>query len=115
MFGKIVYISDNVAHVSIPSDAPVIMNLMNMHVVFEDEEKKILGEVEDVSDTVIKIRFLGELADGKFIGGVLRKPNLTASTRIIEPDELKIIMGEKKEGALLLGMSPLYEDRKSVV
>ena len=34
MFGKIVYISDNVAHVSIPEDAPVIMNLMNMHVVF---------------------------------------------------------------------------------
>ena len=30
MFGKIVYISDNVAHVSVPQDAPVIMNLMNM-------------------------------------------------------------------------------------
>lgn len=115
MFGKIVYISDNVAHVSIPEDAPVIMNLMNMHVVFEDEEKKILGEVEDVSDSLIKIRFLGELADGNFIGGVLRKPNLTASTRIIEPDELKIIMGEKKEGALLLGMSPLYENMPIMV
>lgn len=115
MFGKIVYISDNVAHVSIPKDAPVIMNLMNMHVVFEDEEKKILGEVEDVSDEIIKIRFLGELADGKFIGGVLRKPNLTATTRIIEPDELKIIMGEKGEGSLLLGMSPLYEDMPVMV
>ncbi len=115
MFGKIVYISDNVAHVSVPKDAPVIMNLMNMHVVFEDEEKKILGEVEDVSDEVIKIRFLGELADGKFIGGVLRKPNLTATTRIIEPSELKIIMGEKGEGSLLLGMSPLYEDMPVMV
>ena len=95
MFGKIVYISDNVAHVSVPKDAPVIMNIMNMHVVFEDENKKILGEVEDVSAEVIKIRFLGELADGKFIGGVLRKPNLTATTRIINEEELKIIMGEK--------------------
>lgn len=115
MFGKIVYISDNVAHVAVPKDAPVIMNLMNMHVVFEDDEKKILGEVEDVSDEVIKIRFLGELADGKFIGGVLRKPNLTATTRIIEPDELKIIMGEKGEGSLLLGMSPLYENMPVMV
>jgi Predicted ATPase len=110
MFGRIVYISDNIAHVSIPKDAPVIMNLMNMHVVFEDEIKKILGEVEDISAEIIKIRFLGELADGKFIGGVLRKPNLTATTRIINAEELKIIMGEKGHGQLMLGMSPLYED-----
>ena len=115
MFGKIVYISDNVAHVSIPQDGPVIMNLMNMHVVFEDEDKKILGEVEDISADTIKIRFLGELADGQFVGGVLRKPNLTARTRIITPEELKIIMGEKKDGSLLLGMSPLYENMPVMV
>ncbi len=115
MFGKIVYISDNVAHVAIPKDAPVIMNLMNMHVVFEDEDKRILGEVEDISADVIKIRFLGELADGHFIGGVLRKPNLTATTRIIKPEELKIIMGDNTEGSLLLGMSPLYENMPVMV
>lgn len=115
MFGKIVYISDNVAHVAVLKDAPVIMNIMNMHVVFEDENKRILGEVEDVSADVIKIRFLGELADGKFIGGVLRKPNLTATTRIINQDELKIIMGEKGHGQLMLGMSPLYEDMPVMV
>lgn len=115
MFGKIVYISDNVAHVAVSKDAPVIMNIMNMHVVFEDENKRILGEVEDVSDDIIKIRFLGELADGKFIGGVLRKPNLTATTRIINEDELKIIMGEKGHGQLMLGMSPLYEDMPVMV
>lgn len=115
MFGRIVYISDNVAHVSIPKDAPVIMNLMNMHVVFEDETKRIMGEVEDISAEIIKIRFLGEIADGKFIGGVLRKPNLTATTRIINEDELKIIMGEKGHGKLMLGMSPLYDDMPVMV
>lgn len=115
MFGRIVYISDNVAHVSIPKDAPVIMNLMNMHVVFEDETKRIMGEVEDISAEVIKIRFLGEIADGKFIGGVLRKPNLTATTRIINEEELKIIMGEKGHGQLMLGMSPLYDDMPVMV
>lgn len=115
MFGRIVYISDNIAHVSIPKDAPVIMNLMNMHVVFEDETKKIMGEVEDISAEIIKIRFLGEIADGKFIGGVLRKPNLTATTRIINEQELKIIMGEKGHGQLMLGMSPLYDDMPVMV
>ena len=61
MFGKIVYISDNMAHVEIPQDKPLSTDLMNMHVVFEDEYKKILGEVEDISSTLIKIRFLGEI------------------------------------------------------
>lgn len=115
MFGRIVYISDNVAHVSIPKDAPVIMNLMNMHVVFEDETKRIMGEVEDISAEIIKIRFLGEITDDKFIGGVLRKPNLTATTRIINENELKIIMGEKGHGKLMLGMSPLYNDMPVMV
>ena len=58
MFGKIVYISDSIAHISIPNGTPVHMDLMNMHVVFQDEEKKILGEVVDVSESIIKVNFL---------------------------------------------------------
>ena len=34
MFGKIVYISDNMAHVEIPQDKPLSTDLMNMHEVF---------------------------------------------------------------------------------
>ena len=45
MFGKIVYISDSVAHISIPDGTPVAMDLMNMHVVFEDEDKEKNEEV----------------------------------------------------------------------
>ena len=56
MFGKILYISATEAHVAVPSEG-ASTNLMNMHVIFEDEAKKILGEVEDVSNEIIKIRF----------------------------------------------------------
>ena len=59
MFGKIVYISDSLAHISIPAGTPVNMDLMNMHVVFEDGERKVLGEVADVSESIIKVNFLG--------------------------------------------------------
>ena len=56
MLGKIVYISGSVAHISIPSGTPVSMDLLNMYVVFEDGERKVLGEVEDVVvDEVKKI------------------------------------------------------------
>lgn len=110
MFGRIVYISDNMAHVEVPKTAEVIVNLMNRHVVFEDEDKKILGEVEDISADIMKIRFLGELAADRFIGGVLRKPNLTATTRLINADELKLIIGGPTNGTFMLGVSPLYDE-----
>ena len=40
MFGKIVYISDTVAHIQIPEGTPVATNLMNLHVMFEDDKKR---------------------------------------------------------------------------
>ena len=45
MFGKILYISDTEAHVEVPKDGSLSTNIMNMHVIFEDEKKKILGEI----------------------------------------------------------------------
>ena len=40
MFGKIIYISDNLAHVKIADGTPIATNLMNLHVIFEDNNKK---------------------------------------------------------------------------
>ena len=110
MFGKIVYISDNEAHVEMPSDGSLSTNIMNMHVVFEDEKKKILGEVEDISDKIIKIRFLGEIVDGHFVGGVIRKPTFNAKLRLINRDEVGMLVGEDNDSSFVLGVSPLYDD-----
>ena len=111
MFGKIVYISDSVAHISIPDGTPVNMDLMNLHVVFEDGERKVLGEVEDVSKEIIKVHFLGVIENNKFIGGVLRKPTLQANIRMVTEEELNLITGVDCEGAFKLGVSPLYNDK----
>ncbi|MDD4548002.1 MAG: ATP-binding protein [Bacilli bacterium] len=110
MFGSIVYISDNVAHVKIVDGTPVATNLMNLHVMFEDNNKKILGEIEDISAEIIKIRFLGEIVNGRFIGGVIRKPTLSAKIRVIEKEEIPLIIGEPTAQSFLLGHSPLYDD-----
>ncbi len=110
MFGRIVYISDNLAHISIAEGTPVNTNLINMHVVFEDDTKKILGEVQDVGDEIIKVRFLGEIADNKFIGGVIRKPMLSANIRIINKEELALLVGKSDKDSLYLGCSPLYDN-----
>ena len=108
MFGKIVYISGSVAHIAIPEGTPVSMDLMNMYVVFEDGDRKVLGEVEDVSKTEIKIHFLGVIQDGNFIAGVLRKPTLESNIRMITEEELNLITGVDEEGMFKLGQSPLY-------
>ena len=112
MFGKIVYISDNLAHISIPNESLVSKNLMNLNVVFEDKDKKILGEVVDISKEIIKVHFLGEITNGRFLGGVLRKPTMEASVRIINNDELELITGVKTSNSFRLGYSPLYDNKE---
>lgn len=111
MFGKILYISDSIAHIGIPEGTPVNMDLLNMHIVFEDGERKVLGEVEDVSESVIKVHFLGVIENDKFIGGVLRKPTLEANIRLVTDEELNLITGVAEDGMFKLGVSPLYNDK----
>ena len=109
MFGKILYISDTEAHVEIPKDGSLSTNIMNMHVIFEDEKKKILGEVEDISSEIIKIRFLGEIVNNKFVGGVIRKPTFNSNLRLINQEEVALILGDDTTSSFIIGESPLYD------
>lgn len=109
MFDKIVYISNEGANVKIKDGENLSTNIMNMHLVFEDEKKKILGEVDDIDDNVVKAHFLGELLPDRFIGGVIRKPDLNSKVRIITPEEMKLIVGDEKPSTMTLGASPLYD------
>lgn len=109
MFGNIVYISDNSAHIKVASE--ITSNLMNINVVFEDENRKVVGEVIDISEDVIKVHFLGEISDGKFIGGVLNKPTMKANIRLVNEDELNLMLGSESDKTFRLGYSPLYENR----
>lgn len=110
MVGKVIYVSDTLAHIKLDSEDPGALNLINLHIVFEDDQRKILGEVEDISDNIIKVHFLGEIIDGKFVGGVIRKPSLRANIRLISKDEISLIVGEESNKSFILGNSPLYDD-----
>jgi len=110
MFGKIIYISSTEAHVATPENVEQSTDLMNMHVVFEDENKKIIGEVEDVSKDIIKIRLLGEVVGNHFVGGVIRKPTFSSKLRLIKQEEVGLLVGEDNDKSLTLGVSPLYND-----
>ncbi len=110
MFDKIVYISDQNAEIKLKETEKLSVNLMNLHVIFEDQEKKILGEVDDLKENIVTVRFLGEFVGNRLLGGVIRKPSLDASVRLITPEEIPYIVGENKDGNMLLGVSPFYND-----
>ena len=110
MFDRIVYIGDQGAQIKLKDKEHLAMNLMNLHLVIEDENKKILAEVDDLQDDIVKVRFLGEIVNGKLVGGVLRKPKIDASIRVIEQNEIPMIVGRDEAGYMLLGVSPFYND-----
>ncbi len=110
MFDRITYISDKSADIKLKDGAEVALNLMNLHLIFEDKDKKVLGEIDDMDGNVVKARFLGEIVNGRLIGGVIRKPSLDASIRVIKQEEIPMIVGEAKKGYMPLGVSPFYND-----
>ncbi|MDD2435752.1 MAG: DUF87 domain-containing protein, partial [Bacilli bacterium] len=109
MFGKVVYVSDNMAHVQIADKNALATNLLNFHVVFESDGKRILGEIDDISEDLIKVSFLGEFIGNHFIGGILNKPSLSSTVRVINQEEIAVIVGDKSPGYMELGSSPLYD------
>lgn len=112
MLGKIIYISDTEVHIELNSNNSVD-NLINMHVIFEDNDQKIVGEIHDIDNKVVKAKYLGEFVNNKFVGGVIRKPNIHSRVRMITEEELASIIGTgESTGNILLGYSPLYNNHK---
>ncbi|MDD5836459.1 MAG: ATP-binding protein [bacterium] len=109
MFGKIKYITEGEAHVESLLQPGQDVDLMNNNVVFEAENQRILGEIEEVNDNVIKIRFLGEFIGDKYISGVISKPVMSSTIRQINNDELKSLMGIYSDKTFILGKSAIYK------
>ena len=108
MFKEIVAISKNYAIVKI--DSVINDDLLNLNVVFEEQNKKILGEIEEIIGNEAKINFLGEFHGDKFYDGIIRKPSTKASIRIINANELAELTGYNDNTAMILGLSPLYNN-----
>ena len=107
MFEKIIYISNEIAKIKVSGELE--SNIMNIHVIFEDGDRFILGQVQDLDGDIVKVNFLGELIDNKFTPGVTMKPSLKSKIRMITKDELSFIIGINKVDSFYIGRSPLYD------
>ena len=114
MLGNIVEIIDNSVLIKLSIDINNQPNLVNLHVVFENGNKKIVGEVASVNQTQMTANIVGELKDGKFIPGVSSKPSFKSSIRVIKLDELEEILGKQETvfGQTNFGISNVYEGYK---
>ena len=111
MFGKIRYVDDITAVVEIHKEDMVVPNLMNLHVVFENPDQRLLGEVKKVTDEVVYIDLMGQFTTDRFIAGTIKKPTLDSQVRVINDQELDVILGSNKGGSLYLGKSAIYNGK----
>ena len=110
MFGKITYLSDTKAFLENNHGDYLNGDLLNLHVVFETEDSKILGEISEVKDDHIEVNFLGQFIDGVYYSGIIKKANLNSKVRVINSEELASLIGLKNDKTITLGKCASYND-----
>ncbi|MBO5375616.1 MAG: ATP-binding protein [Bacilli bacterium] len=112
--GKITNIEGNVVTVKIDLSVLNFGNLMNIHTIFDDGKKKLVGEILKVDIEYLKIGIVGEIAQGIFIPGITLKPSFSSIVRIISKEELALILGEQEivDNQVYLGKSSVYTNYK---
>lgn len=115
MLGSIVGIEENLVLIKLNIDLDKFQSIMNLHVILDDEKNKIIGEIVDIRENMAKINLLGEIINGKFVFGVIKKPSFSSKVMLISKEKIPLIIGMpnfKEEKDLYLGKSPIYEDVK---
>lgn len=113
MLGKIISIIDNNVTIELAIDITTQVNLINIHVIFEDGATNIVGEISDVDQNTAQISIVGEIINGSFLPGFSKKPSFRAKPRIVNATELEMIFGKQQvENAsqIYFGLSTVYNN-----
>ena len=112
MFGTILKYENDIIHIS-NNEGVADTNYVGYHVVFPEEEHKTVGEIIGIDTKEITIKLIGDIIDGRFSNGVLKKPSMKTTPRLIFKSELELLLGVQdyqQKGVFLLGTSPIYND-----
>lgn len=112
MLGKIVEINEDQVKVKMTIDIKVQPSLSNLHVIFEDDGKKVVGEIASITEEYLNIVIIGEIITNRYFPGVTQKPSFKSDVRIINMDELVLILGPSTPslGTFYLGESSIYNN-----
>lgn len=114
MIGSIIEIVDNRVLIKLAIDINKQPNLIGLHVVFEDAQKHIVGEIVNVSQTEMTAVVVGELTPTSFIPGASKRPSFKSNIRLVNLNELGFILGsqETTAGQTNFGTSNVYDGYK---
>ena len=115
MLGTIEEIVDNSVTIKLSVDINEQPNLVNLHVVFEDDsDKKVVAEIANANRERILANVVGEINNGYFTPGASTKPSFKSKVRLIGSEELEMLFGsqETKLGFTNFGTSNVYEGYK---
>ena len=112
MLGSIIGIEENIVLIKINIDLTKFDSLVNLHVIMENGDKKIVGEIVDIKESTAYVNLLGEIINNKFVFGVIRKPSFASTVKLISKEKIPMIIGmdnyaENKD--LYIGTSPIYD------
>ena len=83
MIGKIIGIEENTVLIKLTLDLDKFQSLISLHVVMEQGDTKIVGEIVDIKDGIAFVNLLGEIKDEKFMFGVIKKPSFGSVIKLI--------------------------------
>lgn len=115
MLGHIVGIIDEQILLKLAIDITKFENLVNVYVIIEDNNKKIIGEIIDIKDGIAYINLLGELINDKFVFGVMTKPSFSSTVKLISKEKVPMIISidnYQEDKDVYFGTSPVYEGVK---
>ncbi len=114
MLGKIQEIINNSVLVRLAIDINNQPNLVNLHIIFEDEDHKVVGEIVNVNQEILKANIVGEIKDGIFSPGSSSKPSFKSRVRLVNAEELELLLGKQaiQEGQANFGSSNIYKGYK---
>ncbi len=114
MLGKILEINDNTVIIKLDIDINQQPNLIKLHVVFENGNEKIIGEVASVTQSEMTANIVGSISNGQFTPGSNSRPSFKSDIRLVNMEELEMILGSQNllAGYTNFGVSNIYQNYK---
>ncbi len=115
MLGKIIGIEENTVLVSVEIDLSKYQSLINLYVVMEEQDKKVVGEITNIKDNIAYVNLLGEYINDKFVFGVITSPAFSSTVKLISKERIGSIISVDNYNEtedLYFGESPIYQGVK---
>ena len=111
--GRVTHVGlDNVT-IKITSNSLASNNLIDHHVIFENDDKKIVGTLINLNKEIANVKLIGEIKNNRFVPGAINKPSIDNACFIATDDETRLIVvddNSNRANKILLGQMPLYNN-----